>query len=98
MKDNPKSIGLGPKIGVAAVVVAAVCCAGPVLIAAGALSVLGAVGHSPISIVAGGLLLLGGTAVVARRRRASKSGCAAGCIPRTTARRSSRSSEMDGRG
>lgn len=68
MRDKPKSIGTGTTIGVAAVVVAAICCAGPVLIAAGALGVLGGAIQSPVIIAAGGLLLLGALAVVARRR------------------------------
>jgi hypothetical protein len=56
--------------GVGATLLVVVCCAGPALVAAGALGVAGGVLRSPLVLGLAGLVLLAAVPIVLRRRRA----------------------------
>lgn len=72
--DGDGSGGVGAGLGVAALVAAmVVCCAAPVLIAGGALGVLGAIVRSGWVIGAAAVLVLAGLAYTVHRRRVGRS-------------------------
>lgn len=74
-KDPGSGLGGGLAAG-AAVLLAAACCAGPVLIATGALGVAGALLRSPAGLAIAALALVGAVLYVLRRRRSTGAGAA----------------------
>ena len=63
--------GRGAALGVGAVVLAVICCAGPILVAAGALGVLGGVLHNPLVLIAAAAVLTAGVLLTLRRAGAA---------------------------
>ncbi len=72
--------GLGG-LAVGAVLLAVACCAGPVLIAAGALGVAGGILRSPAVLATAALTLVGAVLYVLHRRRSGRAGAAVPAHP-----------------
>lgn len=78
-------------LGVVAVVAMAMCCAGPVLIAGGALGAIGGLLANPLVIAVGvGLIAVALVAAVKRTRRGGDDYCEPPASPRRTAKTSER--------
>jgi len=74
-QKNPGS-GLGGLAAAGPVLLPVACCAGPLLIAAGALSVAGGLLRSPAVLAAAALALVGAIPYVRRRRRSGQAAAA----------------------
>jgi mercuric ion transport protein len=72
--DGPSGAGL-TAAGIGAALLVIVCCAGPVVLAAGALATIGAWLANPWVIAAGAALLIAALALVVRRRGEGKNAC-----------------------
>ncbi|OEV03124.1 hypothetical protein [Streptomyces oceani] len=75
-RRDPESSGTGmAAAGIGAAVLMIVCCAGPALIAAGALAGIGAFLGNPWVIAAAVVLLVATVTAVVRRRRSGRDAC-----------------------
>jgi len=73
--------GLGRLAAGGAVLLAVACCAGPVLIAAGALGVAGGILRSPAVLAIAALALVGSVLYVLHRRRSGRAAAANPALP-----------------
>jgi hypothetical protein len=78
---KPPGSGLGGLAAGGAVLLAVACCAGPVLIAAGALGVAGGILRSPAVLALAALVLVGTVLYVLHRRRSGRARPANPALP-----------------